>query len=405
MRGWAAKFIYATASRTFNNGVSPNGVEPSCSLTIYALCQPTHTFSGFCHEGPLPESEPRVRRQSLYGVTFPVSLNFHLTQNKKWFLPVNVSPFLGAETRNDRNVVYATQPTTNPDVFNIVRQDGTVFAYGATADAGVRYLFDNGIGLYGGSASSSTRGTTNSWPGAPLSTCPSASASRWEAPDARGRQGGFRARNSRRVREGREMRLTPAGLKAYVPRPGGVLMVRRVPLLVLLILLVQALPTAAGQLNVNGQYLACSEIEAVPGRLLPQYFDATVVQDVVVMGGQIRDAIYISFQQLSNDAPGFLAVGVIAQRPADVAMPNIIGLEGGGPVISFPSGLPIEGSTLDAGEFVILRTDIVDENCLTSALFPDTLAIPARSLILGFNVTIQGRSLNFLGLYLRLIFQ
>jgi hypothetical protein len=182
-------------------------------------------------------------------------------------------------------------------------------------------------------------------------------------------------------------------------------MVRRVPLLVLLILLVQALPTAAGQLNVNGQYLACAFIEAVPGVFLPQYFDATVVQDVVVMGGQIRDAVYISFQQLSNDAPGFLAVGVIAQRPADVAMPNIIELEGGGPVISFPSRLPI--GTLDAGSsFVILRTDtFVGRNCLAIDLFPDTLTIPARSLTFGFDVTIQGRSLNFSGLYLPLIFQ
>jgi hypothetical protein len=148
--GVGAKFIYATASRTFSNGVSPNGLEPIAFG--YNVCDsnqlilfPASTTSANC------QNRNRVSQDSLmYGVTFPVSLNFHLTQNKKWFLPVNVSPFLGAETRNDRNVVYATQPTTNPDVFNIVRQDGTVFAYGATADAGVRYLFDNGIGLYGG---------------------------------------------------------------------------------------------------------------------------------------------------------------------------------------------------------------------------------------------------------------
>lgn len=149
--GLGAKFIYATASRSFSNGVSANGLFPIefgynvCTGVNRVAFLPGTTTAINC------QNRNRVSEDDLmYGATFPVSLNFHLSQDKKWFLPVNVSPFLGAETRNDRNVVYATQPTTDPDVFNIVRQDGTVFAYGATADAGVRYLFDNGVALYGG---------------------------------------------------------------------------------------------------------------------------------------------------------------------------------------------------------------------------------------------------------------
>jgi hypothetical protein len=47
-------------------------------------------------------------------------------------------------------VVYQTAPTSTPGVDRIVRLDGATFAVGATADAGVRYVFDNGLAIYGG---------------------------------------------------------------------------------------------------------------------------------------------------------------------------------------------------------------------------------------------------------------
>jgi hypothetical protein len=86
----------------------------------------------------------------LYGLTMPMSFNIHLSEDRKWFAPINLSPFFGAENRNDHDVVYQTTPTSTPGVDRIVRLDGTTFAVGATADAGIRYMFDNGLALYGG---------------------------------------------------------------------------------------------------------------------------------------------------------------------------------------------------------------------------------------------------------------
>jgi hypothetical protein len=142
--GVGFKFIYASASRTANNGVAD------------AQGIPTQFTYVICNDDNLPVTGcPQRDRVSLddyyYGATLPVTFNFHLGESKKWFLPFSVSPFLGAETRYDHNVVYATvgAPGTLLGV-KPKRLDGTSFAYGGTADLGVRYIFDNGIALYGG---------------------------------------------------------------------------------------------------------------------------------------------------------------------------------------------------------------------------------------------------------------
>lgn len=70
---------------------------------------------------------------NFYGATIPTSLSFQLTRDKKWLLPVTAVPFLGYERQDDQ-----------------VNGVKTAFAYGGTFDAGVRYVFDNGVALYAG---------------------------------------------------------------------------------------------------------------------------------------------------------------------------------------------------------------------------------------------------------------
>jgi hypothetical protein len=70
---------------------------------------------------------------NFYGLTIPTSLSFQLTRDKKWLLPVTMVPFLGYERQDDQ-----------------VNGLKTAFAYGGTFDAGVRYVFDNGVALYAG---------------------------------------------------------------------------------------------------------------------------------------------------------------------------------------------------------------------------------------------------------------
>ena len=158
--GMGFKFIYASASRNYSNGATltnliapglPPNPNPTPASFNYFVCSgavlDTSTLAGCQVKNRVQEDD------YFYGATFPISLNFHLSQNNKWFLPVNLAPFLGAEVRNDRNVVYAVAPGPsggNTSPFQIKRLDGTAFAKGVTADAGVRYAFDNGIALYGG---------------------------------------------------------------------------------------------------------------------------------------------------------------------------------------------------------------------------------------------------------------
>jgi hypothetical protein len=148
--GLGFKFIYANGQRNFANGFpSPQLGTPPFGFLYFVCNENTNIISVATLASGACRLEDQVSQQSyLYAMTIPLSFNVHLTPDKKLYLPFNVSPLVGAETRNDYGVVYSTKTIANQLV--IQREDGTAFAYGVTADVGARYVFDNGIALYGG---------------------------------------------------------------------------------------------------------------------------------------------------------------------------------------------------------------------------------------------------------------
>jgi len=158
--GGGVKVIRATATRQFAN-LSAAAVDNVAFISavgrgngLYELCPKD--------EESIPPCGFRDRVKSstwLYGATIPMSATFHLTQDARWLLPLNVTPFIGAETRNDRDVVYefdngnhVLNTTTVAIVppLQVNRLDGTTFAYGATVDATVRYLINETVSAYTG---------------------------------------------------------------------------------------------------------------------------------------------------------------------------------------------------------------------------------------------------------------
>jgi hypothetical protein len=87
---------------------------------------------------------------SLVEPIIPVNLSFRMNDDSRLFAVANFIPFIGVDNRDDHNVVYQTRPTATPGADRIVRLDGSTFAVGATADAGLRYLFGNRVALFGG---------------------------------------------------------------------------------------------------------------------------------------------------------------------------------------------------------------------------------------------------------------
>jgi hypothetical protein len=151
--GGGFKFIYASSSREpfdlsspaniLQNELSPPG--------LYTICHDDHCVD--------PGFKQRVHQDSyLYGVTFPMSAFVHLTNDARWLLRVGASPLLGAEVRDDRNVVYSLGlPATitelaacAPSCVNVNRQDGTKFAYGVTGDVTVNWQITDWMAAYGG---------------------------------------------------------------------------------------------------------------------------------------------------------------------------------------------------------------------------------------------------------------
>lgn len=157
--GMGAKYIYASASRRLTGSVSLPLSQ--CSLDL-ATCQPVQipglpsavSSPGYllCKKDDC--SDARFKREVsnksyFYGATFPTTVVFHLSKDKRLLLPFSANLFLGGETRDDADVVYATTPdASSPSGFKVKRLDGTTFAYGVTSDATVRYLFDvGGVGV------------------------------------------------------------------------------------------------------------------------------------------------------------------------------------------------------------------------------------------------------------------
>jgi len=72
-------------------------------------------------------------------------------------LPFSITPLLGAEHRNNRDVVYsinmpatAQELFTNPDSVQVNRLDGWHLAYGVTSDLTVRWLITDMVSVYAG---------------------------------------------------------------------------------------------------------------------------------------------------------------------------------------------------------------------------------------------------------------
>jgi hypothetical protein len=150
--GAGAKIIYATASRQWNN-LSPFAARINSLLPpgLYEICRRDD-----CADADFKD---RVKTKSLlYGATIPMSAVFHLTNDGTWLLPLSFTPFLGAETRDDRDVVYAlTYPADNRPVpgdpfagVRVKRLDGTTFAYGATTDVTLRWILNEHVSTYAG---------------------------------------------------------------------------------------------------------------------------------------------------------------------------------------------------------------------------------------------------------------
>ena len=143
--GGGIKFIYATSARQF---------EPALLTYRYSLLPgipafqaPSPEFYLVCHkdDGSDCVRKDRVKTKDyFYGATIPMSLITHLSRDV--LLPFSVTPFLGAETRDDQDVAYAL----TPDRTKIKRLDGTTFAYGGTVDATIRWLISDTLSTYVG---------------------------------------------------------------------------------------------------------------------------------------------------------------------------------------------------------------------------------------------------------------
>lgn len=151
--GAGFKFIYASAERRYSQH------SPAADfLDNSPLLQPPGLYT-ICRESPCGNDtvtfKRRVREKSyLYGVTFPLNATTHLTRDGRWLLPFSIAPLIGAEYRDDRDVVYRfnlpSAPTQLQGPPEVKRLDGTTFAYGVTADLSLRWIITETLSAYAG---------------------------------------------------------------------------------------------------------------------------------------------------------------------------------------------------------------------------------------------------------------
>ena len=112
-----------------------------------------------CHRDDLSDcvkTQKATTRDYFYGVTVPIGLFTHLSKDRKWLLPVSISPFLGIENRDDQDVIYDPQSIfvalSRPSGFTgrAKRLDGVTFAYGGTVDVTLRWIMDDRLSWYAG---------------------------------------------------------------------------------------------------------------------------------------------------------------------------------------------------------------------------------------------------------------
>lgn len=143
--GLGFKWIRASGHRTLTNNDTGSGLgnaffstPPSVNYILKKCGNPLSfatTSNALAGAGP-PDGCLTNRASFLdqyYGATIPTTLNFHLTRDGKWLLPLTMTPFLGSEGRSDEVLGWQSS-----------------FAYGGTFDVGVRYVFESGIAVYGG---------------------------------------------------------------------------------------------------------------------------------------------------------------------------------------------------------------------------------------------------------------
>lgn len=143
--GLGFKWIRASGHRTIsdvNTGVlGANSSNPflSGTPTTYILksCGNLNSFVSTYNKTINAPDGCLTNRASFldqyYGATIPTTLNFHPTRDGKWLLPLTMTPFLGSEGSSDQVLGWQSS-----------------FAYGGTFDLGVRYVFENGVAVYGG---------------------------------------------------------------------------------------------------------------------------------------------------------------------------------------------------------------------------------------------------------------
>ncbi len=130
--GLGFKWIRASGHRSISDNNSPFTVGAPVNYILHRNgCQ------GSLQTAVLQSSTCLQNRASFldqfYGATIPTTLNFHLTRDGNWLLPLTMTPFLGTEGRSDDVTGWQTS-----------------FAYGGTFDVGVRYVFENGVAAYAG---------------------------------------------------------------------------------------------------------------------------------------------------------------------------------------------------------------------------------------------------------------
>lgn len=150
--GGGVKFIYAQASRQFEN-VHPTGARLVSNRAgsqerpggLYAICKLDDCSD---QRAGFPVTKDHVNTDSfIAAVTIPMAGTFHLAN--KWLASLSVSPLAGIESRDDHDVVYRYKGNSFvPGAIKVVRLDGTTRAFGGTSDVTLRYLLSDTVSLY-----------------------------------------------------------------------------------------------------------------------------------------------------------------------------------------------------------------------------------------------------------------
>lgn len=149
--GGGLKLLYANSSRRLRTLVQTENVAGMGAEAIYTVCPSDNAnLAQAAIDGQGCRQRQRVFVDThFYGITGAVALSFYPFEDERVKLPLRIIPFVGAESRNDHGVVYATDAT--PTAIRPKRLDGTTFAVGVTAEAGIRYTWlREKLSVYGG---------------------------------------------------------------------------------------------------------------------------------------------------------------------------------------------------------------------------------------------------------------